>query len=156
MDAVGIQILEDELRKDAEVLNRAALQAREMLEEQSAGHLPACGYELNRFYNILEKAFERIAETFENHFDKRGDYHERLISRMNLEIQGVRPCFLPDELLEAVRELKGFRHIFRHAYDLKLDPGRLTPLVAYAESLSEQFDGLCERFLRIVRSDLAS
>lgn len=156
MDPVALQILEDELKKDGTVMAQAAARAREMLEETSPGHLAACGYELNRFYNILEKAFERVTETFENHFEKRGDYHERLIGRMNLEIQDVRPAFLPDELLPAVRELKGFRHIFRHAYDLELDPGRLAPLVDCAGELSTRFDGLREWFIQRARTDLSS
>lgn len=155
MDALALQILEDELRKDGSVIVVAAAKARQMLEEESAGHLPACGYELNRLYNIAEKSFERVAEAFENHFDKRGDYHERLFARMNLEIHGVRPRFVPDELLSSVRELKGFRHVFRHAYDLELDPGRLEPLVAHAETFSREFAGICDRFLGEVRQRLA-
>ena len=154
MDRIALRILEEELGKDAGALEEAAAQARRMLEESSAGHLPACGHELNRFYNILEKSFERVAEAFENHFDKRGDYHGRLIERMNLEIRDIRPAFLPDDLLGPVREIKGFRHVFRHAYDLRLDPERLRPVVGHAEALAGKFGGLSTRFIERIAEKL--
>src|SRR5437868_1156927 len=56
--------------------------------QESPGHLEACAYELARFYNILEKMLERICDGFENHLEKRGDYHERLLQRLNLELKG--------------------------------------------------------------------
>lgn len=45
--------------------------------------------------------------------------------RASLDLQGIRPAFLPAEAVRDVRELKGLRHLFRHAYDLDLDPARV-------------------------------
>ena len=82
MDRIEAEVLKQELLADAEVLRQAATAASERIVEDYPGSLAACGYELNRTYNILEKGFERICEAFENHFEKRGDFHERLIERM--------------------------------------------------------------------------
>ena len=41
------------------------------------------------------KMLERICEAFENHFEKRGDYHEGSSSRLNLRLEGIRPAFIP-------------------------------------------------------------
>ncbi len=109
-------------------MDQAADWARQRLSESHPAHLEACGYELHRLYNMLEKAFERVTDTFGNHFDKRGDYHERLIQRLSLDIPGVRPTFFPVPERANVRELKSFRHIFRHAYDLQLRSDRLAEL----------------------------
>lgn len=146
MDRVALAILERELEADAAVMAEAARLAGERLADQHAGHLPACGYELNRFYNILEKSFERVCEAFENHFEKTGDYHERLIERVTLDLPGIRPRFLPTEYRSQVRELKSFRHFFRHAYDPILRGDRLAELVANAGGVSAAFPGWIRRF----------
>ncbi len=72
-----------------------------------------------RLYNVFEKILERLCRGFENHFDERDDYHERLIQRLALALPGIRPAFIPQDALRNVRELKGFRHLVRHAYDLE-------------------------------------
>lgn len=154
MDRIAAQILRQELLADAELLESAVASARQRIEESFPGSLPACGYELNRSYNILEKGFERVCEAFENHFDKRGDYHERLIERMSLELPGIRPRFLPASYLRAIRELKGFRHIFRHAYDLTLYPDRLRELVDSLEQVSARYRGWIDEFFAAIEPEL--
>lgn len=152
MDAIALRILEDELRKDGEVLKLAAATAQARFSEQSAGRLAAAGFEVNRAYNVLEKAFERICEAFENHFEKRGNYHDKLIERMQLELRGIRPAFLPPQSITAVRELKGFRHIFRHAYDLDLDPPRLRRVLDLLDEAAREFPTWCTAFLTAARA----
>lgn len=150
MDRIGLEILHQELLSDARVLRDSASAARERITQNFSGSNEACGYQLNRFYNILERGFERICESFENHFEKRGDYHEKLILRMTLSLPGIRPAFLPSESVESLRELKGFRHIFRHAYDLNLVSERLESLVKHAEKLAADQPYRIETFIREV------
>ena len=154
MDAVGLAILAEELRADAAVMAEAGRLAAERLADRHAGHLAACGYELNRFYNILEKSFERVCESFENHFETTGDYHERLVERMTLSIPGVRPAFLAAGFRSQVRALKGFRHFFRHAYDPILRSDRLEELVRDANAVAEAFPGWVRTFHDAVRAKL--
>lgn len=154
MDRVGLAILGQELESDAAVMAEAARLAGERLSDEHAGHLSACGYELNRFYNVLEKSFERLCGAFENHFEKSGDYHERLLERVSLDLPGIRPRFLPLEHKSQVRELKSFRHFFRHAYDPILRRDRLSELVADACAVSAAFPGWVERFSTMILADL--
>lgn len=154
MDPVALQILEDGWRQDAAVMAESVRTMRDRLAEETDGRWAAAGYEINRIYNILEKAFERLCETFENHFEKSGNYHEKLIERMQLEIRGIRPAFLPADAILSVRELKGFRHIFRHAYDLRLDPERMVKLASRAEWCGTAFPWWCDAFLAAVRDPL--
>ena len=95
---------------------------------------------------------ERICDGFENHLEKRGDYHERLIQRLSLDLDGIRPAFIPHGRASDIRELKGFRHITRHAYDLTLRADRLAELARIAEQLAEELPAWCAGFVGRVRA----
>lgn len=151
MDRIALQILEDGWAQDARVMHRAVSTLEARLAESTAGRWAAAAYELNRIYNIMEKSFERLCETFENHLEKKGRYHDALIERVALEITSIRPAFLPPDAVRAVRELKGFRHIFRHAYDLELDPARVEAAAENARACVAAFEGWCQAFLAVVR-----
>ncbi|GAN33354.1 MULTISPECIES: hypothetical protein [Candidatus Brocadia] len=47
---------------------------------------------------------------------------------MYMAIPGIRPKLLSQESYRILNELRGFRHIFRHAYDYELDPERVDSL----------------------------
>jgi hypothetical protein len=91
---------------------------------------------------------------FENSFDKSGDYHDRLIERVSLDIPDVRPAFLPTSERPIVRELKAFQHVFRYAYDLKFRQDRLAELVTLAASVSADYAGWVESFVEKIRAAL--
>ncbi|NCA11403.1 hypothetical protein EBR56_06285 [bacterium] len=154
MDRIALAILEQELKADAAVMAEAAELAGARLADPHPGHLSAAGYELNRMYNVLEKSFERLCEAFENHFEKAGDYHERLIERMSLDLPGIRPRFLPPDFRSPVRELKSFRHFFRHAYDPLLRSDRLAELAAAAAGVSTAFPTWVAEFCDAIRAAL--
>ena len=153
MDDIGLTILVRELTADATVLRDASAKAVLRLNDRAGGHAEACAYELARFYTVIENAFERVCLAFENHFDKRHDYHERLLQRMAIDLPGIRPAFVPTTELGALRDLKGFRHVVRHAYDLALRPARLTELAADAERIAADFPTWVANFAAAVRRE---
>jgi hypothetical protein len=152
MDAAGLTVLLKEMEADCAVAGDAGRKAAERIRQDMPGHLEACAYELARFYNVLEKMLERICEGFENHLEKRGDYHERLIQRLTLDLDSLRPAFIPKERLSDIRELKGFRHLTRHAYDLTLRADRLAELARIAMKLGEDLPVWCAAFGERVRN----
>lgn len=152
MDRIALQILEDGWEQDARIMQRAAGILETRLRESAESRWAAAAFEINRIYNILEKAFERLCETFENHLEKTGRYHDTLIERVTLDLKGIRPAFLPVDAVRDVRELKGFRHLFRHAYDLDLDPVRIAAAAEQAVRTVARFDGWCKAFLAAVRA----
>ena len=101
----------------------------------------------------MEKMLERICDAFENQLQKRGDYHERLIQRLTLKLDGIRPEFIPNHRASDIRELKGFRHVMRHAYDLTLREDRLTELAQIAERLALELPVWCKDFGERVRKE---
>jgi hypothetical protein len=153
MDAAGLIILLKEMEVDSRVAQDAAEKAAQRLREDFPGRLEACAYELSRFYNVFERMLERLCEAFENHFEKRGDFHEKLIQRLALELEGIRPAFIPNSRIADVRELKAFRHVMRHAYDLTLREDRLTELSAIAEKVAAELPGWCADFGKRVRME---
>ncbi len=153
MDPAGLTILLTELKADCAVAADASRKAGLRFREKTPGRLEACAYELARLYNVLEKMLERICGAFENHFEPRGDYHEKLLQRLSLDLPGIRPAFIPPNRVSEVRELKGFRHVMRHAYDLTLRNDRLGELVDVAEALMGDLPAWCDQFALKVRAE---
>jgi hypothetical protein len=54
-------------------------------------------------------------EAFENHCEKAGDYHERLLERVSLDLPGIRPRFLLAELVTVASDVSAaFPEWVRH------------------------------------------
>lgn len=85
-------------------------------------------YLLHNLYCSVEDIFQEIAKTFENKVEDPAKYHRELLKRMYTDIPGIRPKLLSSESYHTLDELRGFRHIFRHAYDYELDPERVDSL----------------------------
>jgi hypothetical protein len=86
------------------------------------------GYLLHNLYCALEDIFREIAQTFENHIEDPARYHRELLKRMHYEIPKIRPPLLTTQSYGVLNELRGFRHVFRHAYDYELAADRLNLL----------------------------
>jgi hypothetical protein len=156
MDRLGLHVLISEMTQDGSILQESSDKASQRIRESHPGHLEACGYELHRFYNVLEKSLERLCRAFENHLDKKGDYHEKLLERLQMEIPEVRPAFIPPNYKNELRELKGFRHLLRHTYDLQLRQDRLEELANHAKNISAQFPRWLDLFKAKVEPELES
>jgi hypothetical protein len=96
----------------------------------------------------------RIAKAFENNIDDEEGWHMELIRRLSIEIPGVRPPLFSAELLADLQELRAFRHVVRHAYNLTLRKDRLLPLIDGAERAAEGIPAACESFFTIVADSL--
>lgn len=96
---------------------------------------------------------ERICRGFENRFERSGNYHEKLLQRLALDLPGLRPAFLPTDAVAELSELRRFRHLVRHAYDLTLRADRLGELVDTAKRMSAAPPGWCDRFAAAVRRE---
>jgi len=108
---------------------------------------------MSRFYTVFERMLENICEAFENHFERQGDWHEKLLARLSLDLPGLRPAFFPEHMLADVWEIKRFRHLIRHAYDLVLREDRLRELVAIVERIDAAMLEWCANFSRAVRRE---
>lgn len=146
MDRLGLTALKDELMADCRVAEAAWRTAEARLAEGTPAGLEGCAHHLSRLYNIVEQMALRVARAFENHLEDDGGWHAELFRRMSIPITGVRPALFPAELRHPLRELRGFRHLFTHAYDLELDRDRIALLVRDAGLIAPRLAPACDAF----------
>jgi len=83
--------------------------------------MESLGYQLHNLYCAFEDLFKIVAETFENQIQDKSKYHQELLKRMAIPIEGIRPRLLSQECFLLLDNLRSFRHLFRHAYSYELD-----------------------------------
>ena len=127
--ALGAVIEQD--RKAVERWNRELETLRSALgvAQPPFRDLAAAAYALHNLYNALENTFEQVSRTFENHVTDPQQWHKELLAKMFLDIPRVRPAVLPESLRAHLSDLRGFRHLFRHAYGFELDAEKVNRLV---------------------------
>jgi len=113
----------------------------------------ACAHHLSRMFNAFEQMALRIAKVFENNIDDEQGWHSALLKRLALAIPGVRPALIPSELRLPLNELKAFRHVVVHAYDLQLDPEKLALVLKYAAQVADRLPELADRFLESIAAE---
>lgn len=150
MDELAIRTLRNELLEDCRVAEQALATAGLRLAEKTDSGLEGCAHHLARVYNVIEQMALRVAKTFENQIDDESGWHAELIGRLSIQIDGVRPALFPPSLRQPLRELRGFRHVFTHAYELELDPDKLALLLKYARQVAPGLPALCRDFIRHV------
>jgi len=95
--------------------------AREMVE--------STGYWLHNLYSAFEDLFKLTAGFWENNVKTNGDFHINILKRMLVHIEQVRPALISEESYQFLNELRGFRHVFRHAYSFGMDDERVSFLL---------------------------
>lgn len=146
--------LEQSIRSDLRAIEKIfeALGAPVLEESMSLEALIVLGYHLHNLYNAFENIFRNIATVFENHLDQRAGWHDQLLRRMCLEMPTIRPAVIDDSLYEKLDELRRFRHLFRTAYGVELDPLRMNVAVQKALALRPIYPARVESFLDFLKS----
>ena len=109
-------------------------------------------YHLHSLYSAFENIFQNVAAKFENSIDDQGRWHSQLVERMKLDLMPIRPALLNQKSYDAIDELRRFRHMFRHAYSVQLDPYRLELVVRKAKALKEVYKEQMANFLHFVET----
>jgi hypothetical protein len=99
--------------------------------------LKAVAYDLHGFYTGLERIFESVADTIDDHLPGGESWHKELIEQMCKEIEGVRPALLSENTKKLLDEFMRFRHRVRNIYSFNLIPERVKNLV---EKLPEAYE----------------
>jgi hypothetical protein len=108
-------------------------------------------YRLHNLYSSYEDMFKLIAGFFENQIDDLPRYRADLLKRMRLDIEGYRPRLISEDSFKILDELRGFRHVFRHAYNYQLEPERIVILTERTLRLKDIFWKDFEKFLEKLR-----
>lgn len=123
------------IRQELEELGQTVERAqRAFIGAQTGGvdqdlFLDATALNLHDFYTGIERIFQQIATAVDNSMPTGRDWHRDLLHQMGLTVPQVRPQVLSTQMLGALKEYLGFRHVVRNIYAFQFDPERVRPLV---------------------------
>jgi HepT-like protein len=153
MDELALQTLRGEMLDDCRVVQDAFRKAAVRFDRKEEVAYEGCAHQLCRLFNAFEQMCLRVAKAFENNIDDEQGWHSTLLNRLAIRIEGVRPALIPRELKPPLQELRAFRHVFVHAYELELDPEKLTLVLKYARRVADHLPALVEEFVRAVAAE---
>jgi hypothetical protein len=110
------------------------------------------GYWLHNLYCAYEDLFKIICSFWENNITSDSGYHSSLLKRMVFGIEGIRPALLSEASFRLLDQLRGFRHVFRHAYSHGLDEERILILLNRIKSSNPIIKKDLEHFRQAVVS----
>lgn len=118
--------LKAEILREFKDIERCRVELNELLgmlgsREKSSFDLRAIGSILHDFYCGIERIFERIAKELNGGVPEGTDWHRQLLRDMTLEIKGVRPAVISEDLEKMLIEYLRFRHVFRNIYGFSLE-----------------------------------
>ena len=149
-------LLVNNVRRDLQTIHTLyqQLESHPLQEDTDDDTLIVIAYHLHNLYNAFENIFQNIAAVFENSVNDVERWHAQLLERMRLDVMPLRPAVIDDVAYDALDELRRFRHLFRQAYGVKLDPLRLQLVLRKALVLREVHTDQLERFMGFLQ-DLA-
>ncbi len=147
MEAQELKILQTELNAQAREIERIFHRIDDRAGLDTPSGVESLAYQLHNLYSAFEELLEIVARAFENHIAGAGTYHIELLRRMSVEVEGVRPAFVPEDLLPALDRLRSFLHFFRHAYGQEIDRRRMKPLIEDADLVRLRYPQMISSFL---------
>jgi hypothetical protein len=149
---VRLRRLEAELAVDVSGLRAREAEIRELVARWDVdGHLSRpelvlLAVNLHGWYTAFESGLERVARLLDQSVPTGAAWHVDLIEQMRLDIPAVRAALVPAGAVGALHELRRFRHFFRNAYVLDLDPVKVRARVRDLESVAASVLEALDRF----------
>jgi uncharacterized protein YutE (UPF0331/DUF86 family) len=139
MEQEQLSILAADIREQHKkidvVYRKIALRKKSYAKDPVA--LESLAYQLHNLYSAFEDLFRIVANHFENQISDQTGWHKELLSRMKMQIEGIRPALISEPAYELLNELRGFRHVFRHAYGYELEPEKIKIVLKKALALKK-------------------
>jgi len=92
-------------------------------------YLGSVGFDLQSFYQGLERVFEIIAKSIDRSLPTGEKWHKMLLDQMADEVVGIRPAVISMETKQALDDFRMFRHLAHNIYTFNLDPRRIKTLI---------------------------
>ena len=105
----------------------------------SASHPRHIGSLLHDFYTGIERVFEKIAINLDGGIPGGESWHRDLLDSMSLELEGIRPPLIGENMHRRLGEYLRFRHLFRSLYGFELDKKRMRTLYEDMEHVYRDF-----------------
>ena len=155
-----LRVLVAEIRDDLAAIERLAERLADVKLRAAAGSEPpplevmaAAGY-LHHLYTGMESIHERIVTRVEGAVPSGERWHQELLTRVGVDVAGVRPAVLRPETRAQLARLLRFRHFFRHAYRIDLLWHEVAGLLADVERVVTDYRADVDAFcLHLDRAD---
>lgn len=150
MDSAARLILVTDLTAQLCTLQRISARLEQRAEGISSNdevRMESVAYQIHNFYNAVEDLLKVIATHFENNISDSARWHSALLQRMMQEIPGVRPAVLSLETFTTLTSLRGFRHFFRHAYEVPINYDQLMNNFKLTQAVLSQLEADVEAFM---------
>jgi hypothetical protein len=153
--------LRAEIGVDRTALAARQAEAAEVLagwgrEPPDKAQLALAAVALHGWYTGLETVCERVARDIDGDVPRGDSSHRTLLSQAMTELDGLRPAVIPRELEPDLLELLAFRHFFRHAYAVDVDPDKVQPHLRRLGRLATEVDSALEDFDRFLAAAASS
>ncbi|MBC8179686.1 hypothetical protein H8E88_01060 [candidate division KSB1 bacterium] len=143
------QEIVSEINKELESINKLADELKKEMENKNEGdNRRVLGSILHDFYNCCERIFRRITNDINGGLIQSEAWHKELLYRMTIEIKGIRPQVISEDLAAELDDYLSFRHVFRNIYGFELRGERLDRLVDKFYSVSNNFSKEIAEFLK--------
>ena len=123
------EINQEILSLEALLRELETLKPRLAQKEISNLDLRAAGSILHDFYNGVENIFRRVAQELNGGLPAGEDWHKQLLTDMSLDVKGVRPPLVSEDLKLKLQKYLGFRYIFRNVYGFHLEQEQIKVMV---------------------------
>lgn len=107
---------------------------------------------LHHYYTAVETLLERIARLFDESVPEGPTSHRDLLQQMASALPPLRPAVLDADVARRLHRLLGFRHFFRHAYDVPLDPRELARHASDLRELHPRLQAALVKFVEFARA----
>ena len=141
--------LKANLEKDLKGLSQLQKEKDELGIEGT--HPRILGSILHDFYTGIERIFRKIAEEFDGGVPNSEQWHKELLGNMTLELEGIRPAVITEELRNELEEYLGFRHVFRNIYGFQLELERLKRLLQSFDEVFYKFKNSLAKFIGFLK-----
>ena len=101
---------------------------------------------MTNYYTCIETIFLRVSRFFENNLSKER-WHQELLDRMTIEIEGIRKAVISDDVKDALTEILKFRHFTRYYFELNYDWDKLDFLLKKFDLLADNLPEQVRNFL---------
>lgn len=128
MDAKEVMIFTTDLTTQMVVIDEVFINLEDRAQNFNADdvrQLESIAYQIHNIYNAIEDLLRLVAAHFENQISDAARWQSALLQRMTQPVPGVRPALLTKDTFRLLNALRGFRHVFRHAYIATVDPVQL-------------------------------
>ncbi len=139
--------IKSEIRAELNDIETLIIEIEDYEKKNSKAFRRAKASILHDFYNACERIFRIISKIVNGGIPEDQYWHKRLLYRMTVEIEGVRPMVISKKLAGDLDEFLSFRHLFRNIYGFELESNRLDNLVKIFSSTAKQFIKEINEFL---------